>query len=112
MASLSVTPFCNPCPKTTVLLTKQASPCPCQANQACTILATGRVEVNERLVNQTFLSLMTEPGISVPLPLVKVHGDHACLAAEGFLFVCLFVLNLFFETGFLCIALAVLELTL
>jgi hypothetical protein len=32
--------------------------------------------------------------------------------SHGFLFVCLFCFVLFFETGFLCVSLAVLELTL
>lgn len=67
MASPSATHSSHPWPKPTVLLTKQASPRPCQANQACTVLATGKVEVKEGMVNQTFLSLMIEPGISVPL---------------------------------------------
>lgn len=78
MASLSATHSSHPWSKPTVLLIKQASPCPRQANQACIVLATGKVEVKRGMLNQTSLSLMIEPGISVPLPVGKVHGDHAC----------------------------------
>jgi hypothetical protein len=39
-------------------------------------------------------------------------GNHHFLCFCDFLFVCLFVCFCFFETRFLCIALAVLELTL
>lgn len=53
MASLSATRSSHPWPKPTVLLTKQASPLPRQANQACMVLATGKVEVKEGIMNQT-----------------------------------------------------------
>lgn len=43
----------HPWPKPTVLFTKQASPRPCQANQACTVLATGKVKVKEGKMKQT-----------------------------------------------------------
>lgn len=45
MASFSPTHSSHPWPKPTVLLTKQASPHPLQANRASAVLAPGKVEV-------------------------------------------------------------------
>lgn len=57
MASLSATRSSHPWPKPTVLLTKQASPLPRQANQACMVLATGKVE-DQTLIRDLLAQLL------------------------------------------------------
>jgi hypothetical protein len=73
-------------------------------NCSASALETGSGPLGEQQV--LFNRLAISPAQSLSFLLLLLFFFFACL------FVCLFVFCLFFETGFLCIALAVLDLTL
>lgn len=67
MASFSPTHSSHPRPVPTVLLAKQASPCPLQKKRAASIPATPKVEVNGRRAGQPISHAVFLIGVSAPL---------------------------------------------